>query len=66
MSGEKRPGDGTLPQSEGAPELTDQQLRELLSPQRETHLPTRDERKEILARLRPIIKRQVKLEGPTR
>lgn len=57
---------GKQPDTGGEPDLTDEQLRELLAPLREAHLPTPGERKEILARLKPIIKRQVKLEGPNR
>jgi hypothetical protein len=51
------------PEGKGEMEMTDEQLRELLAPLREAHLPTPDERKEIVARLKPVIEECVRRES---
>jgi hypothetical protein len=62
MNEEKRPNAGRFPQGEGAPELTDKELRELLAPVPGLQILTEEEENAAVARLQPAIRRRVRLD----
>jgi len=58
----KEPRGGKKPQREAEPEMTDQELRDLLAPLAEMPLLTKEDEDAAVARLQPAIRRRVKLD----